>query len=403
MTNEEIQKLIDDAVSKATASRIAESRGQAKDAAGGAITPENIGTPTVMAALKKAGTVEQVRASRGFDPHGGKGLDFARMIIADARAKMNRSSPEAEAKALGYTTVAKALSEGSFADGGSLVHDQFSSEFIELLRPAMVCMASGVREIPFKGTLTFGRQNAAATAQWQGEVTAIVPSSLTTGELQLAAKKLTAATIISNDLLRNPNVSIEAMVRDDLVNVMGRKIDLALLEGTGTAYVPRGLDNWVVAGNQNNITGTAMADKVNDLGRAIRLVEVSNVPMTNCGWVLHPRTKWALITTLNSDGQFVFAAEMATGKLFGYPFKTTTATTISGSNYKFYFGEWSQLMLGVDTSMVIETLPNAAYANAAGTVVAGASTDETMVRAIGRYDSALRYTDAFSITAAVSY
>jgi HK97 family phage major capsid protein len=395
VTADELKAMLADALSGAAIEKALESREAAREAQGkAALKPADV-TPELIKAVNEAGTAAAPKTE--------KGIDFARVVLAFQAAKQNGGTVAQAAQRLGYTRVAKSLSEGSFADGGALVHDQISSEFLDVLRPGLACLEMGMREIPFKGSMTIGRQNSAATAAWMGEAVNITPSSPTFGELQLQAKKLGAGVAISNEMLRNPSTAIEAKVRDDLSAVMARKLDLALLEGLGTAYSPRGLDSWVNSANQNAITGTGLSNKVDDLGRAIRLVEAADVPFGKSGWVLHPRTKWALATTLDSQGNFVFMPEIMSGRLFGHPFKTTTAMTISGSNYKLYFGgAWEQYLLGVDTQMSIESFMNAAYYNGTS-VVAGASSDESFVRAIGRFDSVLCYDKAFSITTGVSY
>lgn len=388
MKAEDIQKMIADALGKEAAERAAESAAKAREAnEAEGVKPEVL--------LAKADKPKLSVA----DP---RGLDFARMVMCHAAAHRNHTHPATEAKRMGYTTVQKALTESVFEDGGSLVRDQVSADFIELLRSALAVRGL-VREVQFKGSLTIGRQNGAATAAWVGEGDNIATSQPSFGELQLQAKKLAALVPLSNDLLRNPSTGIEALVRDDILAVMARKLDLALLEGSGAAHEPRGMNLWVHTDNQFADTGTDAENMIADLAKAIRLVDAANVTMVNPAFIMHPRTRWAIAAAMNSvSGDHPFLDEMSRGSILGIPVRTTSGMTASGSDYKIYFAAWGHGVLGIDLETQVEVMPNAAYYDGSA-IRSGVSRDESVVRAIGRFDFVLRHDKAGSIITGVGY
>jgi HK97 family phage major capsid protein len=93
------------------------------------------------------------------------------------------------------------------------------------------------------GNLTIPRLAAGATAGYQGELDDISSSQETFDDLQLNAKKLTALVPVSNDLIRRAPSNIEAIVRDDMVQSLARREDLAFLLGDGSGNSPIGLLN----------------------------------------------------------------------------------------------------------------------------------------------------------------
>ena len=51
--------------------------------------------------------------------------------------------------------------------------------------------------------------------------------------MNLVARKLTAMVPVSNDLIRRSPIGVEEIVRDDLVQTIARREDLAFLRGDG--------------------------------------------------------------------------------------------------------------------------------------------------------------------------
>lgn len=373
------------------------------------------------------------RRSIGHDPFDGKGLDFVRFVKAHAVGKARGADPAGIAKAWGYTRVAEimgksleglspeqravAMTESVMADGGAIAPDEFSSEFIEILRAAGVVRASGARSIPMNGaTLTFGRQNSSGTASYQGEAQNITPSKLGLGQLQASVKKLTALTPISNDLIRDARVDAEMLVRDDLVATMSLKEDITFIRGAGTQHAPKGILNWTSSDNKFDATqagaAATVAEVTADLAKVQRLVDESdvNVDMATrvgtTGWLMTPRSKWFLFGLTDGNGIPVFRAELLQGKLWNHPVRTTTQIPNNlggGTNEsEVYFGVFSEAMITENTNLIVDAFPGGAYHDGSA-VVSGISQDQTVIRTIARHDFLLRHNNVFAVIQAVKW
>lgn len=350
----------------------------------------------------------------GLDPHKGKGLGFARAVRSIAHAK--RSGAKAQDVAaewakrghVGYRETAdelagfekRALEAGTLAGAGVLIPEQMSSEFIELLYAQTVATSLGARDLEFSGALTLGRLNASATVGYVGEEANITPSQPSVGAVKLTGKKAAGLVAITNELLGQPSVGADAMVRDDLLQAMALRRDLSFYRGTGAETQPKGVQSWVRPGNRFNQTGTTLSQVVGDYCQLARFVEESNIPSNDAAYVMTPRTFWGLAKLLDTNGSFVFMPMLMAGNLFGFRFAKTTQipNNISGSQSQVFFGVHSDVILGRDISrpLEIEMQANGAYWNGSA-VVAGFSNDTTPIRIIESHDVAARHDNTFAI------
>lgn len=346
------------------------------------------------------------------DPHGGRGLDAMRCLLVHAESKLNRVTPVEAAKRRAesdadFARVARAMSEGSFASGGALIPAPAMGEFIEMLYAATVTGALGVRHIDINRSLDLGKQTGSATAYMVGEAANITPSTPATGTISLKAKKQAALVAVSNEMMRNPSAGALAFVRDDLIRVMALKQDLNILRGSGTEFTPKGIKNWIASANSNAQSGTALANKVADLVKAIRLVDESDIGLTAAGFAMHPRVKWDLMATLDSNGNHVFLAWLMSNQLYGFPVKTTSQIPKNlggGTNEsEVYFGQWSDCIVGDDPNQTeLEAFMNGTFYDGSA-VVSGISTDQSVVRALSGYDVAVRHNTSFSMVTGVTW
>lgn len=327
-----------------------------------------------------------------------KGTRAARYLRALAAAK---GDPERAAKLAakwGDEELSKALSESDFAEGGAIVPDEYVAEVIDLLTAKAVVRSLGVQTAPMNsGSLTMPYLSSGSTASYVGENENITKSQQQFGQLQLSAKKLAALVPISNDLLRDASPSADTIVRNDMVRSMALREDLAFIRDDGTQNKPKGMRYWADAGNvfartQSGVEST-LAEITADLGKAVRLLEEANVALDRPGWIFTPRTKWHLMTIRDGNGNLVFEPEMRGGTLLTYPYRTTTQIPNNlgaGDESEVYFADFSGLLIGENTQLIIDVFAGGAYYDGAQ-VVSGISTDQTVIRAIARHDFGARY------------
>lgn len=287
----------------------------------------------------------------------------------------------------------KAMSYSDFSAGGALVPEEFSNEVIGLLYPALTVSSLGADVVPMpNGNLTLPFLDSGITAAYVGEVQNITPSQQTTGNLQLSAKKLAAVVPISNDLLRTPSARADKFVQGDMIMRLKVRADLAFLRGDGASGTPKGVRNWAISGNTFAQSGTALADKVADLGKLVRLVQEQDVPLEKTGYVFSPRTEWGLRNTLDSLGNFIFRQQMEAGVLMGHAFRSSTSVpnTLSTDKSEIVFGAFAHVIIGDTETIEISAHPDGAYFDGSA-VASGVSQDVTPMRAIARHDLGCRY------------
>lgn len=332
--------------------------------------------------------------------------------------------------------VTRALVASTGPAGGFIVPPDYMNDIIELLRPAAVVRGSNPRVIPMpRGTMTLPGQASPATATYGSEGTQIASSQQTLKQIVASFKKLTALVPISNDLMRYADPAIDAMVRDDLVEVIALREDLAFLLGDGTNAAPMGYTGfanaWVAsqggtvgawsstadstaavngaAGNPllgqnggNFITSNETYTEttvVAELTGMINRLDTANVPDRRRVWFMHPRTYNYLFGLLNSLGLYVFRDELSKGTLYGYPFKKTTQIPINiwdptGTNKDCSFiilAEMNETMILDSMSLELAVSREGTYTDGGGNTVSAFQYDQTLIRAIAEHDFQLRH------------
>ena len=338
-----------------------------------------------------------------------KGIRAARAIraLAAARGDTQKAAYIAE-NVFRDGVVAKALYESNPTAGGFIVPPQFATEIIELLYAQAVVRKAGARVMPMNSNvLNIPKLASGAQANYIGENQNIPATEQRFGQITLTAKKLAALVPISNDLIRDANPRADAIVRDDLVNAMALREDLAFLRDDGTNNKPKGILYWTDAGNKFDANTTVTAQNViADLGKAVRLVRASNSKMTRCAWVFSPRTEYFLLTLVDGTGKFIFRDEMAQGKLLGYPYFVTTQIPENlgqnGNATEIYFGDFMDAVIGENEELIIEVSTEATYHDGTNLVSAFAM-DQTVIRAIARHDFALRHEKSFAVIQNVTW
>ncbi len=344
-----------------------------------------------------------------------KGLEFGSIIRATAAAKLAGQPPQYAIEALkkwGYTSTAKtledyqskALAAGDATAGGFLVPIQFSQDVIEVLRPKVVIRALGPTIMPMPtGTVQVPKITNGSTATYIGENANVVKTQQTMGQLTLTFKKLAALVPISNDLIRYSSPSADTVVRNDVVRALASRENSAFLRGSGTGAVPKGLRHWCPPANVIAANSTVnLANVTTDLGKLMLQLENNNIPLSNPAWIMAPRTRTYLMTVQDGNGNFPFRPEMLTGRLWGYPFGSTTDVPINltdggGTNEsELYFVDMADAVIGESERMMVDSSSEAAYHDGSN-VIAAYSQDQTVIRAIEEHDFAMRREESVAV------
>ena len=295
----------------------------------------------------------------------------------------------------------KALSEGTDSAGGYLVPPEQARELIDLLRARTVFNNLPVtRYTPTFAPFDLPRLASGATGYMVGENTDITASQPSFDQVRLTPKKAAGLVPISNNLIRRADPAVDQIVRNDLVAVIARLLDLQYLQGDGSGGNLTGIIN-TSGVNEVSLGEDGGTPSIDTLYDALYEVERNNGMAT--AWVFHPRTKNTLRKIKTTDGQYILQPQVSASEpptLLGLPYYTTTQIpinlTVGGSTDCSYIivGQWSEAVIAEWMGLQLEASREASYFD--GSQLQSAfSRDQTVIRAILEVDFALRQPKAF--------
>jgi HK97 family phage major capsid protein len=247
----------------------------------------------------------------------------------------------------------KAHTEGVNSQGGFLVPDEMAAELVTLREQYGVFRRNAKIYRMTSDTLRIPRKNTGLTAYWVGEAIAATESTMGFDNVQLVAKKLTALTTVSNELLEDSIIDLASDVANEIAYQFAFKEDDAGFNGDGTSTY-----GGVVGLN------TALSDstyQISDGGQTaysgVTVAEVSGGFKKLPQWAYQRGNVKIYCSRAAYSGVFerlalsaggVTAAEMTAGirepRFFGYPVEYTQVipATESGGAVFAYIGDLSQ-------------------------------------------------------------
>lgn len=302
-------------------------------------------------------------------------------------------------KALHRVLDQKALNAGTPSEGGFTVPLAFSGEYIDALVATTLIDKLNIRRVPLvNGNLSIPRMDATSSVGWVGENQKGKLTQPAFGEVNMHAKKLKALTPISNTLLRESGVNIEGWIAEDLMRKTRIELDNAMINGSGSQYMPLGLANNANIQTTGSSTTALALTTPNDM---VALLQQANVRLENVHWLLNPIGESWLRNKAFSSGPFAWSDEMArTGKLRGFDFHSSStikyvpADDPAKAYADFWLGDFAEMMFGVSHDITIEMSRDGSYTDN-GQVVNAFDQDLTLIRLITECDFACRQPKAF--------
>ena len=302
-------------------------------------------------------------------------------------------------KALHRVLEQKALNAGTPSEGGFTVPLAFSGEYIDALVATTLIDKLNIRRVPLvNGNLSIPRMDATSSVGWVGENQSGKLTQPAFGEVNMRAKKLKALTPISNTLLRESGVNIEGWIAEDLMRKTRIELDNAMINGSGSQYMPLGLANNADIQTTGGSTTALALTTPNDM---VALLQQANVRLENVHWLLNPIGESWLRNKAFSSGPFAWSDEMArTGKLRGFDFHSSStikyvpADDPAKAYADFWLGDFAEMMFGVSHDITIEMSRDGSYTDG-GNVVNAFDQDLTLIRLITECDFACRQPKAF--------
>lgn len=182
--------------------------------------------------------------------------------------------------------------------GGYLMNPSMSGMVLDLARSASVCMKAGAITIPMSTSeLIIAKVDSDATAQWRAETVAVTASAMAFGRITLRAKTLAAIVPVSIEMLEDA-ANAPQIIESALAAVLGQKLDVAGIYGSGAGAEPRGIK---YASGTNAVTSvgtpTAGASTYAKPITGIKNILDANFPGSTgeLSWIQNPRdmTNWA--------------------------------------------------------------------------------------------------------------
>lgn len=194
--------------------------------------------------LSRYSVLKAIRAAA--NPGDRKAYDAARFEIEVseecAKAQASRGGIIIPPAALARSILSIKGGEGYAGTGGNLVPvELLADQFIALLKNKLSVGKYATMLTGLKGDLAIPTQLTGATATWGEENSDAPEGSVTFGQIQLSPKQISSFVPITNKLLMQSALSVEAFISNMLVEQIALGIDTAILYGDGTNSAPKGI------------------------------------------------------------------------------------------------------------------------------------------------------------------
>ena len=286
---------------------------------------------------------------KGFD--GVPNSDFERAVIEETAKKYEARSNNA----------------GSGEAGGYLVPDEVSSIIIDLAMANTPVMEMGPTMLRgLRGELPIPKITGRPTMYWVGEEEAATESSTTFGEIVLRPKTAAGFTKISRRLLHQSAGVADTIVRQELVKSFRLGIDQALLEGKGSEKSIKGVRYYDNLTSTTSLGTNGNRFRIDKAAEMQMNIDVANMLNGNLGYIMRPevlsfllRERTTAYSTQNENqGPPIFGPRVILSRdelesILGYKVRTSTLISkytkgsSTGDASYVYFGDWSQLVIGM--------------------------------------------------------
>jgi HK97 family phage major capsid protein len=233
----------------------------------------------------------------------GPGSDYSFFQDA-AKAFKNGEGSDAYSRWQEATTE-KAMTQASGSTGGYLVPPQVSGEVLQIREQSNVLRPLFSQIQVNADVLRIAAQTSGLLAGWVAELADKPESELTFGEISVNVFWKAGMSVVSNQLLRNSNPSIDTLIYTDLGKRLAALEEIAFINGTGVGqplgilqtpgvqYAGDGLSGGAA------FTSTSVDDLLDEIIDGITAIYTEYFGAPN-GVLMHPRT-WARIVKARKE------------------------------------------------------------------------------------------------------
>lgn len=253
--------------------------------------------------IKELG-LDKIDAKHGFFPASFVGKTDEELKAMDKKQRVGLFIKSVFRKDLGQlaTLGIKGMSEGTDADGGFLVPDEFSTEVIRIASDFGL-VRKFARRIPMRtDTLNLNREDSAVTVYWPGEATAGTSSQPGIGRAKLKANTMVGLTPISNELLDDSSVDVVDYLMEIFAEAMAGEEDNQAFTGVGAPFTGILTDSnvtTVTMATGKDTFAEADADDLRDL-----ISQINTTVLGNCAFIMH-RSVWGSVQKIKENSQHI--------------------------------------------------------------------------------------------------
>ena len=270
------------------------------------------------------------------------------------------------------------MTAGTTTQGGFTIQTEVG-DLIPFLDPRLVTESLGATYLTgLTSNIDFPRNDAAASAAWEGENDINAETSPTFDRIQMTPNRLGAFTDISKQLMVQSTIDVENMVRNRLSIAIANALDTAAINGSGSSNQPTGILNTSGIGDVAGGTDGANPTFANIIELETDVAS-ANADFGNLAYLTTPGVRGYLKTAekANNTAQFIFVdgAVAGEGQLNGYRARVSTLvpsdlTKGNGSSlHAILFGNWSELIIGQWAGIDLVVDPYSGAKNALVTLV----------------------------------
>lgn len=260
----------------------------------------------------------------------------------------------------GKTLLHNVLSEGTDADGGYLVPEEFERQIVKTLDEANV-IRSLAKVITTNSERKIPVAASHSTAQWTLENGAYTESNPTFGQKQIDAYKLTDLIRVSQELLQDSAFDLESYIADEFARAFGIAEEQAFCVGTGTNQ-PTG----IFTANGGTVGVTAAATTAITADELISLVYALKSPYRrNAKFLMNDATVAAIRKLKDLNGAYMWQPSEQAGqpdRLLGYEIYTSPyVPTLAAGALAVAFGDFQNYWIADRAGRTVQRL-NELYA-----------------------------------------
>lgn len=270
-----------------------------------------------------------------------KGFFIPHDIATANLAEANDLGSQAIKALIEQAAAIKNLNATTFTAGGALVGTNLlTGSMIELLRNKPLVSQMGARTMSgLVGNVAIPRLNGGATTYWLSEQGTLTASDQTFGQLGLTPKKLGARTGYTKELMHQSDLSVEAIVRNDLTTILALAKDVAAINGSGVGQ-PLGILNQPTGLNSVTFGATATRQKMTDFQKE---VAVDNASRGALAYLTTPTVAGKLMNVAEAPNfpKFIWDGNIDSGSIVG----RSAFSTNQVPGDKVIYGNWNDLII----------------------------------------------------------